>query len=343
LHKLLAVELPNGGVLVDEAVHRGLRERGFVVLVVPVPPIAHEIDDDVLGELRSELERESHHAHGRFGVVSVHVEDGRLDHLRDVGRVHPGAAQFGCGGEAELVVDHDVDGAAHLVARDLGQVEGLGDDALSRECGVTVDEQRQYGPARGVADRVTLRSRHAFDHGVDGLDVARVGGERERHVATVESDMLAARAEVVLDVTGALDAARVELALELAEDLLVRLPEDVGEHVQPSPVRHTEHDLAHVRTRGLVGERVEHRNERLRALEREALLTEVLRVHEALEDFSRAQLFEDSALLLLGERRPRRLDALLDPSLLVGLLDVHVLDADRACVRVTKDAKDRAQ
>ena len=37
------------------------------------------------------------------------------------------------------------------------------------------------------------------------------------------------------------------------------------------------------------------------------------------------------------------LDPLLDPLLLVGLLDVHVLDADRARVRVAQHAEDVAQ
>ena len=39
----------------------------------------------------------------------------------------------------------------------------------------------------------------------------------------------------------------------------------------------------------------------------------------------------------------RDLDLALDPRALVGVLDVHVLDADRAAVRVAEDAEDPAQ
>jgi hypothetical protein len=39
----------------------------------------------------------------------------------------------------------------------------------------------------------------------------------------------------------------------------------------------------------------------------------------------------------------RDLDALLDPPALVGVLDVHVLDADAAAVRVAQHAEDLAQ
>ena len=57
------------------------------------------------------------------------------------------------------------------------------------------------------------------------------------------------RAEVVLDVAGAAlgvggDDLDRPLALELAQDLLVRQPDRVREHVEPAAVRHAEHGLA---------------------------------------------------------------------------------------------------
>src|SRR3546814_10856559 len=47
-------------------------------------------------------------------------------------------------------------------------------------------------------------------------------------------------AEVVLHVAGALDRARVDVALELAEDLRVVLADDVGQHVETA-ARSEEH------------------------------------------------------------------------------------------------------
>jgi hypothetical protein len=48
-------------------------------------------------------------------------------------------------------------------------------------------------------------------------------------------------------------------------------------------VRHAEHDLLGAEARGGLDQRVEHRDERARALEREALLPDVLDVQELLE------------------------------------------------------------
>jgi len=56
----------------------------------------------------------------------------------------------GIGGEADLVVDDDVDGAVSRVVGQVGQVERLEDDALAAERGVAVQEDRHnlQQPAR---------------------------------------------------------------------------------------------------------------------------------------------------------------------------------------------------
>ena len=83
----LGVELAHGALGVDHAVHERLGVARVVALVVPVAPVADEVDDDVGAERLAELEGEPHRARARLGVVAVHVEDRRLDHLGDVGRV----------------------------------------------------------------------------------------------------------------------------------------------------------------------------------------------------------------------------------------------------------------
>ena len=77
-----------------------------------------------------------------------------------------------------------------------------------------------------------------------------------------------------------------------------------------------------------------------RALEAEALLAHVAGVQEALEHLGRVEAVEDVALLLEVERDGLTLDVLLDPALLLGILDVHVLDAQGAAVRVAQHVED---
>ena len=118
LHQRLGVELADASAAASmRLVHERLRVARVVALVVTVAPVADHVDHDVLVERLAVLVGQPGHAHARLGVVAVHVEDRRLDHLGDVGGVLRRAGGLGRGGEAELVVDDQVDRAADAVAR----------------------------------------------------------------------------------------------------------------------------------------------------------------------------------------------------------------------------------
>ena len=150
-------------------------------------------------------------------------------------------------------------------------------------------------------------------------------------------------AQVVLDVARPLRAAGVHVALELVEDLPVGLAHDVGQHVEPAAVGHGQHGFVQAFVRGLGQDRVQQRDQRLRALQREPALTHVLGLQEHLERLGHVQPGQDAQLLVVPRPLVRPLDAGLDPGPLVGLLDVHVLHADGPAVRVAQHAEDLAQ
>src|SRR5215475_4691154 len=90
-------------------------------------------------------------------------------------------------------------------------------------------------------------------------------------------------AEVVLDVAVAGRLPSEETPLELGDDHLVWLPDHVREHVQPPAMRHAEDHLLDTEAAGVLDERIEQRNQRITALEREALLGLVAELEELLE------------------------------------------------------------
>ena len=55
--------------------------------------------------------------HNGLGVISVDVEDGRIDDTGDVRAVGRRARVAGVSGEANLIVCHHVDGTARRVVR----------------------------------------------------------------------------------------------------------------------------------------------------------------------------------------------------------------------------------
>src|SRR5213083_460734 len=334
LDQLLAVERERRPLGRDLLVHHRLREGRIVELVVPVPAVADEVDEDVLLEALAKADGQAGRLHGGLGVVTVHVEDGRLDDLGDVARVGGEAVRLGRRREADLVVDDDVHRAAGAVAVELREPEGLGHHLLAGEGRVAVHEDGHDARVLGVVQVLLLGAHHALDDRIDRLEMARVGGEREVHFPPRARGMVARVPEVILDVAVAGRLLGEQTSLELRYDHLVGLAEHVGEHVDPPAVRHAEDHLLDAERAGVLDQRVEEGDERVAALEREALGGRIAELEELLEALGGDQAVEDDEPVLPGEvgMVGGRLHALLEPDALLLALDVHVLDAERAAV-----------
>ncbi|SHW29451.1 Uncharacterised protein [Mycobacteroides abscessus subsp. abscessus] len=72
---------------------------------------------------------------------------------------------------------------------------------------------------------------------------------------------------MIFDVSGTMGERRVQVALELGEDLRVRLADDVRQHVEPAPVRHADDHLIEAVFGALVDDGVHHRDDALGAFQ----------------------------------------------------------------------------
>jgi hypothetical protein len=151
--------------------------------------VADDVDHHVALELAAESRGELGDVHHRLDIVAVDMENGRVDHLGDVGAV-AGRARIGRqGGEADLVVDHQVDGAAGGVALELGELEGLHDQALPGHRGIAVDQDRHHRAAAGdIVVLPLLAAGAAEHHGVDRLEMAGIGRQGDVHLAALGGD-----------------------------------------------------------------------------------------------------------------------------------------------------------
>ena len=237
--------------------------------------------------------------------------------------------------------------AAGAVALEVGEAEALRHHALAGEGGVAVDQHRHdHAPLfrRGVV-LILLGAHLAERHGIDDFQMRRVGGERQMHLVAVE---LAVRrgAEMVLHVAGAFDLVRRRrAALEFVEQGAVRLAHHLRQHVETAAMRHADADFLHAEIAAALDDLLHRRDQRLGAVEAEALGAGVFDVEEFLEAFRLDQLVEDRALALAGEGDllVAAFDALLDPRLLRGVGDVHELHAERLAVGAAQDGEDFAQ
>ena len=341
--KLLPVDARHRRVPLDEPAHDRLGEAGVVELVVAVAAVADQVDDDVGVEGLPPGERQLGDQVDRLRVVGVDVEDRRVHRLGDVGGVAGRPRLRRRGGEADLVVDDDVDGAAGGVAGETAEQQRLGDHALAGEGGVAVHDDRHHPAALAVAQVILLGADDALDHRGHHLEVARVEREREVDAGSLTHQIVRV-AHVVLDVAVALHLGGQGAALELGEDVLERLAEHVGQDVQPAAVRHAEDQLLDAALRRSVDQRVEQGDQGGAALEGEALGARIHPLELLLEGVGADQVAQEVELALVRQARavPDRLHPLLQPVALALVGDVHVLDADRAGVGLLQDGEDLA-
>ena len=341
--ELLGVQPVDPGLLADLCVHQRLGDHGLVGLVVAVAPVAHEVDHHVATELHPIVEGQGGDERHRFRIVPVDVEYRGLHELCHVGAEAARARVEGIAvGEADEVVDDDVDGAAGRVAPRLRQVEGLRHHPLAGEGRVAVDEHRQDLVARPVPAPHLPRPHRPLHDRIDDLQVR--GVEREHDVGRAPLGLdVRGEAQVVLDV--ARTRTLFDLSLELLEQQGGQLAENVDEDVEPPPVRHPDDDLAGGPGPGSLDDLVEQRDEALSAFEREPLLSRVAGVQEFFEAARRNHPSQDLALLLGGKPGPaaRAFQALLHPALLTSTAEMRQLGADVGAVGGVQDVHELAQ
>src|SRR5579871_879688 len=129
------------------------------------------------------------------------------------------------------------------------------------------------------------------------------------------------------------------------ENGAVRLRQDVGEDIEPTAMCHAEADVLHAEGAAALDDLFERGNHRFAAIQPEPLGAGEFQVAELLESFGFDQFVEDRAFALAGEGDllVRTFDSLLDPALLLGIRDVHELDAEGLAVGAPKNGHDLPQ
>ncbi len=259
-----------------------------------------------------------------FGVFGVDVEDGDGQALGEVGGEARGVGFFRQGGEAEEIVDDDLDRSSDVVAVEGGEVEGLGGDALAGEGGVAVDDHGEDFLLALFAYAFLVGAGAAHDDGVYGFEVAGVGGEVEADGLAVGGDEIAGRAGVILYVATSHGAAWIDV-FELGEDFFGGAVDGVDHDVEAAAVAHGEDGAVDAVFGGGGEELIEKGNEDGEAFEGEALGAEIALLDDLLEEVGADEVGEDSRGVGRGGGG---FEALLNPGPFFGRGDVHELGTD---------------
>lgn len=163
-------------------------------------------------------------------------------------------------GEANLIVDNDVNGAVCCVVWQLGQMHCLKDDTLTGESGVTVQQDRHDFLAFVVTTVKLLSTCLALHNWIASLQMGWISDDSQTNILVGDTiQAFNVCAQVIFDITRTLKTAillkkfrksKYKItthiissfkASELSKDLMQWFTANVSEDIQTSTMRHT-HD-----------------------------------------------------------------------------------------------------
>src|ERR1700692_2519264 len=158
----------------DRFVHERLRHGGIVDFAMPVPPVADKIDDHVRSKFVAVLGGDSRYADYGIHVFAVHMKNWNRLPPCQLCREARGMLLAAIGGEADQVVDDDVNRSADGKAAEVGIVHGLRGNALAGKCGVAVHEDGQVLLLSSLAGAVLLGASASHCNWIDRFEMAWV-------------------------------------------------------------------------------------------------------------------------------------------------------------------------
>src|SRR5208282_4807185 len=109
------------------------------------------------------------------------------------------------GGEADLIVDDEMNRASGPISLEPGKAEAFRDHALTGKRRVAMDEQRQHFRALDDIVQLVLLGAHlAENDGIDDLEMRGVRGQRKMDAIVVEV-AVGRGAKMIFDIAGPFD------------------------------------------------------------------------------------------------------------------------------------------
>src|SRR5690606_34548482 len=174
-----------GFAFADDVIHPRLSSRWLVSLVMTATAIAHQIDHHIFLEFVAVIHGETSYEHHSFRIVSIDMQDRSFDHLGDVRAVIGRTSIFlAAGGEANLVIDHDVNSATGFICASLRHLECLHHDTLASKRRVPMNNHRHHASAHHILATVLTGAHGAFHHWRNNFQMRRVEGHSQVHFAT---------------------------------------------------------------------------------------------------------------------------------------------------------------
>ena len=319
-----------GWMLGDRPRHVRLRKSRLVRLIMPVASVTDDVDDHITAKGLPEIERQLRGVDHLHRAITVHMNDGGLDHFGHVRAVVRTPRILGLRCEADLVVRDDVNRAASLIAGQLREVQDLSHQSLTSESRITMQKQgNDLLAVLCVPKRTLTRTCHALDHRIHGFQMAWIRCQHDAHLVPAAGFPGRLKAKVVLHVTVTCHHIGHVVLAEFVKQIIQRFPQEIGQNAESSAVRHPHDDLLAAAGWQTLKNRLQSDQHRLGTLNGKALLADEPAVQETLERFRLQQPAQGVDLLCGGWFRIQitSFDALQPPVPHLRIVDVHEFES----------------
>src|SRR4029077_7413798 len=276
-------------------------------------------------------------AHHRVRIFCVDVKNGNALAARDAGGETRRVFLRRASGEADEIVDDDMDRAADGISSKIRKIERFGEHALPSigrvamhndgpnlvEDGLRVIDLRALDAMAGL-----LGARASPRYRIDCFPVAGIGNEVNVQLLARGSGVHAGGANVILHIARAQYAARVDI-FEARDHFMRRFAGDVGHNVQGAAVAHGHDRIDAAAFTRYVENGIEQRNERGVALKRKAFAAQIAALQNLLEKIGTNQALEN---FCLADLELRTFHALSDPPAPLRLGEMIDLHTDGAAI-----------
>ena len=180
-HQALCIKCEGGFLCFDLFVHQRIGKHRLIAFVVTKAAIADDIDNHVFFELLTEFCGDAGRMDHGLRIIAIDMENWCFNHQSNIRGIGGGAAEMRRGGEADLIVHHDVHSAAGLMPFQARQSKPFCHDTLTGKGRIPMQQDGKNAGALGIVILILFGARFAQYDRIDGLQMAWVGGERQMH------------------------------------------------------------------------------------------------------------------------------------------------------------------
>ncbi|MNL09117.1 hypothetical protein D3C87_1298660 [compost metagenome] len=228
---------------------------------MPKSAVAQNINEHIIPVFLTIFHGQVNGIDQSLNVISVYVKYGRQSYFCNICAIGAGTRIFKVCCKADLVIDDQVNGSACFITIQSGHLDHLVNNTLSGNRCITMDQDRCNAGIVSAIFKIYLRPGHPFNHTIYCFQVGRVGAQTQVYTFTISGGHIGRITQMVFNVATKGGIRTISFSFKFRENIFICFLHDIGQHVQTSPVGHTNHKLLDAKISAFFNYRIKGRDQ----------------------------------------------------------------------------------